>query len=138
MSPSSVLPPYQFSKETQTKHFWDELENNHLVSTQCGDCKTKHWPPKSMCNKCYSTNIDWVDLPTTGVLLTWSKVTAPPEGFSKDGYIVGIVELSGTNLRVFGKIRSSEKHIKTNSMVKLEIIEDPVKFKYFQFKLRND
>jgi len=133
---ASTTPPYRFSKqETKVKRFWDELEQNHLVTTQCQDCNTLHWPPRSFCNKCYSAKVDWVDLPSTGTLITWTKVTAPPEGFSKDGYMVGIVKLVDSELQVFGQIRPTEKEIKKNIPVKLDILEDEAKFRYFQFTL---
>jgi uncharacterized OB-fold protein len=131
---ASTTPPYKFSKQdTKVKRFWDELEKNHLVTTQCQNCKSLHWPPKSFCNKCYSDNIDFVDLPSTGTLITWTKVTAPPEGFPKEGYSVGIVKLRDTKLKVFGKIASTDKILKTNAPVKLEVLEDASKFRYFQF-----
>lgn len=135
---STLIPPYRFSKEnTKVKRFWDELENGQLKTTQCQDCKTMHWPPKSFCTSCYSDKIDWVDLPSTGTLLTWTKVTAPPEGFSKEGYTVGIVSLTNSDLRVFGQMTKSDNELKQGMNVKLEIIEDDSKFRYFQFTVVN-
>lgn len=133
----SLHLPYRINTEnTKVKRFWDELNiNNKLMTTQCKECKTMHWPPRSFCNKCYSNNLDWVNLPTIGTLVTFTNVTAPAEGFSKDGYILGIVALENANLQVFGQIQKKEGGIKQGTPVSLTIEEDEHNFKYFKFTL---
>jgi hypothetical protein len=132
----SVNMPYKFNKEnTKVKRFWDELENNNIMTTQCQNCHTMHWPPRSFCNKCYSENIDWKDLPSTGKIETFTNVSAPPDGFSKDGYTLGIVTLKNTSLRVFAQIAKTDIELKKGNDVKLHIEEDENKFKYFKIIL---
>ena len=124
--------PYKINKEnTKVKRFWDELEQNKLMTTECKDCQTLHWPPRSFCTTCYSENLDWTDLPTSGTLVTFTKVTAPAEGFSKDGYILGIVQLKNTDLRVFGQVHKNASELYQGIQITLHIEEDENKFKYF-------
>ena len=130
----TINVPYKINKEnTKVKRFWDELEQNKLMTTECKDCQTLHWPPKSFCTNCYSQNLDWTTLPTSGTLLTFTKVTAPADGFSKNGYLLGIVQLTNTNLRVFGQIHKDVSELRQGTKVTLQIEEDENKFKYFKF-----
>lgn len=133
---SSSNLPYQINREnTKVKRFWDELDNNKIMTTTCKDCNTIHWPPRSFCNSCYSSNLEWTDLPMNGTLLTYTNVTAPADGFSKDGYLLGIVKLSNTNLKVFGQIEKGSTELKEGTKVSLQIEEDPNNFRYFKFIL---
>ena len=128
--------PYRINTEnTRIKRFWDELDNNKLMTTKCNDCNTLHWPPRSFCNKCYSVKLEWTDLPSTGILVTFTHVTAPADGFSKDGYYLAIVKLTDTNLQVFGQIQKKQGEIKQGTPVSLKIEEDENNFKYFKFVL---
>ncbi|MHA2366189.1 MAG: Zn-ribbon domain-containing OB-fold protein [Candidatus Hodarchaeales archaeon] len=126
-------PPYQLNKTgTKIQKFWEELKNKKIVTTSC-QCGLAHWPPRSFCPSCYSSNLEWVDLPLEGKLKTWTNVTAPPIGF-KNNYNVGIIELDTPKLQLFGQIKNIDpKKIHTGLSLKIdfEMSEDSVYF-FFQ------
>lgn len=134
----SINYPYRINIEnTKVRKFWEELENNKIMTTKCKDCNTMHWPPRSFCNNCYSSNIDWTELPNTGTLLTFTNVTAPAVGFPEEGYYLAIVRLAASKLQVFGQIQKNNSEIKQGAKVHLQIEEDNNKYKYFKIVLDN-
>lgn len=64
--------PQQDKKFTKMYPFYDHLRQGRLVSTQCAECKHITWPPKTMCPKCASANIDWIDLPKEGKIVEYT------------------------------------------------------------------
>jgi uncharacterized OB-fold protein len=63
-----------------------------------------HFPRLDTCPYTGSTDIDPIDLPSTGRLWLWTTVTAPPPGYSGPvPYGFGVVELDG-GLRVVTRL----------------------------------
>jgi uncharacterized OB-fold protein len=52
--------------------FYDHLRQGRLVSTQCAACNHITWPPKTICPKCASAQIDWVELPQEGTIVEYT------------------------------------------------------------------
>ncbi|OLS23824.1 MAG: hypothetical protein HeimC3_22960 [Candidatus Heimdallarchaeota archaeon LC_3] len=90
----------------KTKEFWEGLKQKTLKTTKCHNNHV-HWPPRTFCNVCYTSELDWIDLPLEGILKQWTEVNAPPEGFPKS-YLVGILELEPRYIRIFGKILNTD------------------------------
>lgn len=79
-----------------TAPFWNALAEGSFVSTRCGACGHVTFPPKPVCPDCWSSDVQWTDLATTGVLYSWTRVHAPPEAFAVESpYALGIVDLAG-------------------------------------------
>lgn len=64
------------------------------------------WPPRTACPHCHSESLEWVDLPTEGRLYAFSAVLAgAPLGMEAEvPFAVGLVDLDGVALRLFGRI----------------------------------
>jgi uncharacterized protein len=83
-----------------TAPFWNALAKGAFISTRCLTCEHVTFPPKPVCPNCWSSDIQWQDLQTRGVLYSWTRVHAPPEAFAAESpYALGIVDLiEGTRL----------------------------------------
>ena len=106
-----------------------------MVTTKCANCDLVFWPPNPFCTNCYSeSSIQYIDLPRTGKLVTWTHVQAPPEGFPEEGYMVGIVSLDNHDIKVFGRFSKHYDNLQQNAKIKLNItqLED---YSYFEFEL---
>ena len=85
--------------------FYKFVSENRLMVAKCSGCGTVLLPPKPMCTKCFSTNLQWIELECAGKLLSYTIIHVAPEQFqSLTPYAVGIVELKN-GLRLPGMIR---------------------------------
>lgn len=78
-----------------TRPFWDAGSRGELVCATCADCGTARMPPGPLCAKCRSSAIDWVTLPGTGSVYTYTVVrhAALPELEAVVPYCVAVVTL---------------------------------------------
>ncbi len=113
--PASARPPLPFlldffplegPEHTRLSAFYDELRRRRFTTTRCSGCGQLHWPPRVACPACHSESLGWVELPTTGRIYAFSAVLAgAPLGLEGDvPFAVGLVDLDGVPLRIFGRI----------------------------------
>jgi hypothetical protein len=78
-----------------TAPFWKALAERRFISTRCTVCGHVTFPPKPICPNCWSFDVQWKELQTTGVLYSWTRVHAPPQAFADESpYALGIVDLT--------------------------------------------
>jgi len=74
------------------------------TGSQCKKCGAKYFPPRKICLKCGSTEMEDYPLPERGTLISWTVVRYPPQEFNKYApYILGLVELED-GLRLIAQI----------------------------------
>ena len=98
--------PLESAKETRLSRFFDRLKEGRLSTTKCAKDGELLWPPRTACPTCHGEELDWVDLPETGRIYAFSAVLAgAPLGMEDQvPFAVGLVDLEGTPLRLFGRI----------------------------------
>lgn len=98
--------PLEEAKFTRLSRFFDALRKGRLTTTRCPKDGGLHWPPRLVCPKCHATELEWVDLPASGRLYAFSAVLAgAPLGMEAEvPFVVGLVDLEGVPLRLFGRI----------------------------------
>jgi uncharacterized OB-fold protein len=98
--------PFEDAKFTELHAFFDHLRQGRFTTTRCRSDGTLLWPPRTACPKCHGADLEWVDLPTRGRIYAFSAVLAgAPLGMESDvPFAVGLVDLEGTALRLFGRI----------------------------------
>ena len=75
------------------------LNEEKLMGSRCKKCKALFVPPRAICVKCYSSEMEWVEMNGTGQLAAFTCITvAPPfmmaQGYDrKHPYCSGVVEL---------------------------------------------
>lgn len=75
------------------------LNEEKLMGSKCKNCDVLYTPPRSMCVKCYSSDMQWVEMAGQGKLAAFTCISVGPqfmidEGFDrKNPYCVGVVEL---------------------------------------------
>ncbi len=88
--------PYPPRVSEFTKPFWEALGGGRLTTTRCRACGAMTFPAKVICPHCWSDGMEWVDMPTSAVLYSWTRIHAAPTVFQHMApYAVGIVELDG-------------------------------------------
>lgn len=92
--------PYPPRITSFTKPFWEALDANRFITSRCRHCEAMTFPPKIICPKCWSDELQWVEPGIQGKLYSWTRIHAGPEVFQDLlPYAVGIVDLdSGVRL----------------------------------------
>jgi uncharacterized protein len=98
--------PLEGPEQTRLSAFYDRLKEGKLSTTRCSKDALLHWPPRVVCPKCHSGSLEWVDLPMTGTVYAFSAVLvgAPLGMESEVPFVVGLIDLDGAPLRLFGRI----------------------------------
>ncbi|MGA9840626.1 MAG: Zn-ribbon domain-containing OB-fold protein [Thermoplasmata archaeon] len=98
--------PLEGPDQTRLSRFFDRLREGRLSTTRCPKDGALHWPPRTACPKCHSEELEWVDLPEGGEVYAFSAVLGgAPLGMEADvPFVVGLVDLDGLPLRLFGRI----------------------------------
>jgi uncharacterized protein len=100
------LYPVESATQTRLAPFFDALREGRFTTTRCRKDGKVLWPPRIVCPKCHTSELEWVDLPTTGRIYAFSALLAgAPIGQEADlPRVVGLVELEGSPLRLFGRL----------------------------------
>jgi hypothetical protein len=77
------------------KKYTEALRQGKLLGLKCNNCGTFITPPKNVCLKCNSTDLEVVQLQRRGEIDTFTVIRVPPEGFEdKASCIVARVKLA--------------------------------------------
>lgn len=87
---------YPNFEQTRVQEFWLALQNEELKTTKCRGCGTIVFPPRSICSKCYSDDVEWVALPKKGKLYSYcgcEQHSYTPLYAVDEPFLLGVVEL---------------------------------------------
>jgi len=85
------------------------LSEEKLMGTRCKGCGALHLPPRPICTKCNSRDMEWVELNGKGKLSAFTSICVgttimAQEGCGRDNpYCSGVVELD-EGVKVCGRI----------------------------------
>lgn len=84
--------------DDSTRPFWEAAAEDRLVAPRCVDCGTFRLPPTPFCFRCRARPVEWVELPGTGTIYSFTVVRHPlsPMLAGVVPYASAIVELDGT------------------------------------------
>jgi len=88
--------------------FYKFVGEGKLMAAKCNKCGLVMLPPRPVCTKCYSKDLQWVELKGNGRLLTYTVIHVSPKQFEALApYAVGIVKLDD-GPQLLGMIRGVE------------------------------
>lgn len=98
--------PLETERDTRLARFYERLAEGRLSTTRCPKDGSVHWPPRTVCPDCHTDELEWVDLPDHGTIYAFSAVLGgAPLGMEEEvPFAVGLVDLDGAALRLFGRI----------------------------------
>lgn len=77
--------------------YWLYCEKRELRIQRCRSCELDRFPPKPLCQRCYSADTEWILLPGSGTIFTYTVVHHVVEdaltGISE--YNIVVVDLDG-------------------------------------------
>lgn len=129
--------PLEGPDQTRLARFYDRLREGRLSTTRCPKDGEWHWPPRTACPNCHSEALEWVDLPETGTIYAFSAVLGgAPLGLEADvPFAVGLVDLTGSPLRLFGRIEGKPwTELRVGGSVRAEPYEVPGDRVFYRFR----
>jgi len=93
----------------------DSLKNGRFLGLRCKDCQAAIAPPKMVCSRCQSTNLEIEELSGEGEIHTFTVVRVAPQG-STAPYIVALARLKEGPL-VMGNVEHPKPESVTMDML---------------------
>lgn len=108
------------------------LAEHNLMAARCTSCGGVFVPPRAICPRCHSEELEWTELSGKGRLAAFTVIySGPPfmieQGFDrKNPYISGIVELEeGTHIsaRILGVDATKPTEIQIGTPLRVDFVE---------------
>ncbi len=131
-------------KEITSSSFYQYLSEKKLMGTKCKKCGALFLPPHPICNKCYASDMEWVEMKGNGKIAAFAAIAVGPsftvdEGYDRNNpYLVGVVQLD-EGPKVSGRIKGLDpknpESIKVGTPVSVDFMEpEEGKRCYISFK----
>lgn len=94
-------------------------DDPHLIAHECASCRARFFDRRNACAGCFGTEFHEVEIPTTGVLRTFTIVAFAAPGIDVP-FVSGVIDCGGTSVR--GNLRGVEpdaNHVHTGMDVRL-------------------
>ena len=112
-----ISVPYSWTVGSTLSRFYCELRDRGKIwANRCPDCGTVFVPPKAKCVNCYRDPHDWVELPGTGTVETYTVVRyeEPALHPRKAPFVYGIVKMDGADtgmVHLIGEVAPEEVRV---------------------------
>ena len=70
----------------------------HLVANECSNCKARFFDRRNACASCFGTSFSQVDVPTEGIVRSFTIVTFASPGVPVP-FVAAIIDCGGTSVR---------------------------------------
>jgi uncharacterized OB-fold protein len=95
----TVALPYTWTTGPTLARFLQGLKEGKILGTRCPQCRRVLVPARLFCPRCFVDTTEWVDLPDSGRLRTYTIVNFRYAGQPKEPpYVVGIIDLEGAGV----------------------------------------
>ena len=87
---------YAWSAGPAMSRFLDELKHGKIIGRRCNHCGRVLVPPRTFCERCFRPTDEWVYLPGTGVVETFSVSYIDTDANRiEEPILVGVIALDG-------------------------------------------
>lgn len=89
---------YAWSCGEAMSRFLNELKKGKLVGRKCYKCRRVIFPPKMFCETCFRPTDEWVYLPDTGTVMTYSVSYLDMDANRiEEPILVGVIAIDGAS-----------------------------------------
>ncbi len=85
--------------ESFEEGFWEAVKQKRLVFQRCTECGEFLHPPRPMCHKCHSYNLEWVESTGKGKIYSWVVFTREVNPLYRVPFEVVVVEMEEKGVR---------------------------------------
>jgi len=68
-----LVPVFNWSVGNWMEQFFDGLKQRKVLASKCGACGRVYLPPRMICERCFVKTEEWVELPETGTVETYTQ-----------------------------------------------------------------
>ncbi len=79
-----------------------------LMGSRCKSCGAEFFPPVKVCKKCGSKDLEQVEMPKTGTIISYTKLTEPPVDFKDYAPVYLAIVRLDNGVTVLGQIADAE------------------------------
>ena len=119
-------------KDITIQNYLEFVNNKKLMGSKCQKCNATYVPPRKLCIKCNSTDLEWIEMSGKGKLAAFSCIGVGTtfmveKGYSmKKPYCFSVIELDEGPMisgQLIGVDESNPDTISIGTPVKLSFIE---------------
>lgn len=123
-------------KDITVQSYLEYLNEKKLMGSKCKNCSELYAPPRKLCTKCNSINLEWVELTGKGKVAAYSCIGVGTQymadkGYSfKKPYCFSIIKLDEGPMisgQLIGVDESKPETIKIDTPVKVVFLEMDIK-----------
>jgi len=90
---------YEPVAESFEEGFWEAVKQKRLVFQRCTQCGEFLHPPRPMCYKCHSYDLEWVESTGKGKIYSWVVFTREVNPLYRAPFEVVVVEMEEKGVR---------------------------------------
>lgn len=120
--------PFEAQEFNRIYPFYDNLRAGKFTTTKCKECGYIAFPPGVICPKCWSEDLEWVELPQRAKVVTLTETQAgAPAGFPTPLIIAWLTFGEGTPLKhlLARIINCKEGELKEGDEVQFVVFDVP-------------
>ncbi len=117
------------------RKFFEGLSQSKLLATKCKKTGEIFFPPQVDCPNAPDSEVEWIELPKEGELLTFTVINTKPYSFGHyEDYIVGIARLTN-GVQVLAWVREKDpRKLKVGMKVRVEVVKrEPEGYLTYEF-----
>lgn len=123
------------------------LAEHKLMAARCKQCRGVYVPPRAICPKCHSEEVEWIETSGKGRLAAFTVIYSGPtfmveQGFDrKNPYVSGVVELeegARISARITGLDPTKPTDIQIGTTLSVDFVEfgeEQAKKTYLAFRV---
>ena len=126
-----ITPDFNWSVGNYMEKFFDGLKGGKFMGVKCPACGRVYLPPRMICESCFKKTEEWVELPDTGTLVsfTLASVKVDRDGELRDlqePQLVGMVKHDGADTCLVARLEEMDPQgVEVGMKVKAVLKEDP-------------
>ena len=123
-------------KEITVQNYLEYINNKKLMGSKCKKCSATYAPPRKLCIKCNSTDMDWIEMSGNGKIAAFSCIGVGTTFMSNKGYsmkkpycfsVIKLDEGPMISGQLIGVDESKPESIKIETPVKAIFLETEIK-----------
>jgi uncharacterized OB-fold protein len=120
------MSPAPEGSDRDLVRYREGLDEGVVRIQYCPRCDQHRWPPRPVCSAC-GGDPEWVDAPRTGRIRSWTVVgrSTLPEYADAVPYVVAVVDVGDTGIRMIGRVDRSEGIDLADRVVTWSVVDSP-------------
>jgi len=95
---------YEPVSESFEEGFWGAIKQRKLVFQRCQECGEFLHPPRPMCHRCHSYDLEWVESSGEGKIYSWVVFTREVNPLYRVPFEVVLVEMKENGVRLISNM----------------------------------